>query len=574
MRLISLRRARSVGLIATFVVVSLPAQAGAMLGPPTVLLVMPPSGALGFGGAVAGLGDVDGDGTADAVIGAPGSGHAYVISGVRGTVLHDIADPAGTGFDFGASIDAVGDVDGDGVSDFAVGAPSRLDPDRGRVFLYSGATGAALVQLVATAGHLAFGQSVAGAGDLSGDGVPDVTVGAPAPAHGGGTVFAFSGADGAQLWSRQEPSVPPELQPSFGELVVATPDVSGDGIADVLVSARSVPSGVVSSGVQPVTSASLAAPEPATSPVAAARVDVLSGADGGVVRSISGPGAGKNDTFGAAVAAVGDQDDDGVVDHLIGEGGGGQLHLYSGGNGGLVRSITAPAGTQGQGISALAGVNDTDGDGRSDVWVGIPSAGAAYLVNGTGAVLATVTAASPQGTFGAAVGAVDNIGAGGGDLVVGDPTAPGGGAVYLLRAGPMVAPVADMGTDRDAACVGVACLSASGPQAQAPGPVSTTVPTTTPAGPVSSTASLPKPAGATPATPAPTTAPAGPVSSTAVLPKPASDAPAQGRHPHTGGGERLGGLVALVLGMAGVRALDRVRASARREPPATTEGHA
>ncbi|HVL03355.1 MAG TPA: hypothetical protein VM386_02840, partial [Acidimicrobiales bacterium] len=81
-----LARAGFMVLMASFVVVSLPAEAGTRLPPPTILPITPPADAIGFGGAVAGLGDVDGDGGADVVVGAPASGHASVISGATGAI--------------------------------------------------------------------------------------------------------------------------------------------------------------------------------------------------------------------------------------------------------------------------------------------------------------------------------------------------------------------------------------------------------------------------------------------------------------------------------------------------------
>ncbi|HVM15090.1 MAG TPA: integrin alpha [Egibacteraceae bacterium] len=539
-------------LAASIVLLALPGAAAAVLTPPTAHRVGPPAGAAGFGASVAGLGDVDGDGAGDVVVGAPGSGHVYVVSGATGAILHDIADPAGGGSNFGFSVAGIGDVDGDGVSDLAVGAPSASGPAAGRVLLFSGATGGLLRQLTpATGDRPAFGHSVAGAGDLSGDGVPDVVVAAPAVTPGLAAVVAFSGADGAQLWSRLEPTVPAEER-TFGQTVVITPDVSGDGVADILVSAPSVsnPSSSVAAGGDLITGALTAVlglvTRVVTSPPAPGRVYLLSGVDGAVLRSMADPAARNGSAFGAAVAPVGDQDGDGVVDHLVGAAGASRLHLYSGRDGRLVRSVAAPGTVAGQGVLALAPAGDQDGDGRNDVWVGVASERAAYLVNAMGTLLASSASRSPQGSFGAAIAATGNgVIGGGADLVVGDPTEPGGGAAYLLQTSPDAPAAANEGAVRHAGCTAVNCENLVRAQGQAPTsttalPAATTVPTATSV--------------------ATTTIPTDAMPSTATLPKPASAAASESALPSTGGGQRFwAGMLLLVLGAAGVSALRRHR---------------
>ena len=177
------------------------------------------------------------------------------------------------------------------------------------------------------------------------------------------------------LWSRVEAPASTGRGSAFGRLVVVTPDVTGDAVADLLV------------------------------PASAGRVDVLSGADGAIVRSLSDPdpdpavapvpgdaAKGDRDDLGRAVAAIGDQDGDGVVDHLVGPLGTNRLHLYSGKDGARLRSVDAPAAARDKGILTLAPAGDRDGDGRGDVWIGVPSVRASFLVNGTGALLAAAVA--------------------------------------------------------------------------------------------------------------------------------------------------------------------------------------
>ena len=492
---------------------------------PTVLRLPTPPGAVGFGGAVAGLEDANGDGIGDVVVAAADSSHVYVLSGAGGTVVHKVPAPLPAGRTFGAAVAAVGDVNLDGTGDFAVGAPSDgttvPGPAGGRVFLFSGASGAMLRELVpSTADAPGFGRSLFGPGDVSGDALPDVVVGAPG-GPGGGSVFAFSGATGSQLWSRVAPAT------SFGHVLSASPDVSGDMVTDVLVSSVSGDAGrqpADTVGVLPDLLGGVL--NGLVSGVVPERVQVLSGTTGAVVRSMSDPTPHPDDGFGGAVAAVGDQDGDGVVDHLIGERGANELHLYSGHDGLLIRSFAAPVDVRAHAISALASVSDKDGDGRDDIWVGIGSARRAYLVNGAGTVLALAASPSPDGSFGTSIATVGNRAAGPpSDVVVGDPAEPGGGAAYLVHSGPKA--LAAAGAHPAVRCEGTGCEALLRTRGQ---------------------------------TSTPTTPPTSTVPATAILPKP-SDAEADVSGLASTGGRDwlLAGLSSMALGMAGIMVLGRAR---------------
>ena len=533
-------------------VVALPTHARAELIAPTAVRVAPPAGSTSFGASAVGLGDVDGDGAADIVVGAPSAGRVYVVSGATRTILREIAGPAGPVPNFGLAVAGVGDLDGDRVLDLAVGAPSAVETATGQAFLFSGATGGLLRRLAPASGDPAFGQSLASAPDLSGDGVPDIVVAAPPIGSRAGSVFAFSGTDGAPLWSRSDPAAQSGARGAFGRAVVLSPDVSGDGLADVLVSAPSA-----SSSTQPVTgggdvitgllSGVLGVVARVTSvtgvtSTAAGATHVLSGANGAVLRTISDPVPAPGDLFGAAVAPVGDHDADGVVDHLIAESGANQLHLYSGKDGRPIRSNPLPGTVHGPEAIALAQAGDKDGDGREEVWVGVPSARTTYLVDGAGAVLASSPSPSPQGAFGATLARLADGSAGGPDLVVGDPTEPGGGAAYLLTMSRSVA------ASSEAASEELSLIRAQEQTTTSTTVASTTTTTTT----APTTTTVP-------------TAPNG-TGPTATLPKPAAAAATATAAPlpDTGGVDRSSlGVLAMALGLGVITALRRLRAPRR-----------
>ena len=130
-----------------------------------------PGERLGF--AVAGAGDVDGDGYDDVIAGGPGrelagmpAGAAYVLSGSDGSVLHSWLGSS-TGAEFGVAVAAVGDVNGDGNADVAVGAPG--ENGFGSVRIYSGADGSTLHFALGGSVGAEFGASVTGVGDVNSD---------------------------------------------------------------------------------------------------------------------------------------------------------------------------------------------------------------------------------------------------------------------------------------------------------------------------------------------------------------------------------------------------------------------
>lgn len=170
--------------------------AGSFVEPVTVLHeIREHTGRFFYGWAVSELGDVDGDGLMDRDGGAVRR-HARRRGGSSrtGERLHSAVGAKGDLLSY-AEADA-GDTDGDGISDYVVGAPGN---GAGHALVFSGATGEVLLRLDGEAAGDVFGAAVAGAGDVNGDGRADVLVGAPAAEGAGvnsGRVYVLSGADG------------------------------------------------------------------------------------------------------------------------------------------------------------------------------------------------------------------------------------------------------------------------------------------------------------------------------------------------------------------------------------------
>ncbi len=197
-----------------------------------------------FGGAVAGGGDVNGDGVPDLVVGTPYEGNSSnfngdcrVFSGADGSLLYRY-DGTTPFSGFSQNVAILGDWDADGCAEFAY-SYATFDPggmpDAGAIFVHSGATGALLHLFVGESQRDRFGYSFAAAGDVDADGIGDVIVGAPYTqvngSVGAGTAYVYSGRTRLEML-RVNGRGYEEL---LGLSVASAGNQDGDGHADLLV---------------------------------------------------------------------------------------------------------------------------------------------------------------------------------------------------------------------------------------------------------------------------------------------------------------------------------------------------
>jgi len=297
-----------------------------------------------FGTALAVLGDLDGNGTADLAVGAEADDDGGTVRGAvwilflkpDGSVASEQkinAFQGGFGGDvdsldfFGCSLAALGDLDGDGTLELAVGATHDDDggADRGAVWILSlnhDGTVASETKVSATAGGFGgsldsfdwFGHSLAALGDLDGDGTGDLAVGAFGDDDGdesqGAVWILFLNSDGTVASERKLSATAGgfggELDrfDLFGYSVAPVGDLDGDGNPELAVGAAGDDDGATSEGA--VWILSLA---PDGSVASETKISATAGGLAGV------PGQG----FASALAALGDLDGDGTPELAVGD---------------------------------------------------------------------------------------------------------------------------------------------------------------------------------------------------------------------------------------------------------------
>jgi hypothetical protein len=218
---------------------------------------------------VAAAGDVNGDGLADVIIAAPSDlqglpGRSYVVFGRTNTNAPiDLSSLGSGGFAIeslvpgdmsGWSVATAGDLNGDGLSDLLVGAPGLgyTNEDRGHTFVIFGRTSSTTVELSSIAagsgGFVIAGQSngdesgssVSGAGDVDGDGLADLIVGAPGLGFDTGKSYVIFGSAVRQLYDTAVDSLGGSGDDAFSDGSTAKTLVGGAGNDSLTATAASV----------------------------------------------------------------------------------------------------------------------------------------------------------------------------------------------------------------------------------------------------------------------------------------------------------------------------------------------
>ena len=298
-----------------------------------------------FGSAVAGIGDLNGDGTIDLAVGVPGADDGGADRGgvwilfldTEGEVLqqHKIADGTGDfdgnlddGDRFGSAIADIGDVNGDGITDLVVGAPNDDDgaDNAGAVWILFMKSDGSIetVQKISNDeggfdGQLndnyQFGAAVAGIGDLDNNGIPDLAVGVPGGGDGdadrGEIWILFLDTGGKVLQEQKVADGDGDFNGAlrdddrFGSAIADIGDLNDDGVTDLAVGAPNDDDGRDNAGAVWI---------------------LLMKTDGTVDgwQKVSnnagdfGSNLSTDDHFGAAVAGIGDLNDDGDPDLVVG----------------------------------------------------------------------------------------------------------------------------------------------------------------------------------------------------------------------------------------------------------------
>ena len=415
------------------------------------------------GGSVSSAGDVNGDGLADLIVGASSdepngknSGASFVVFGkTDGTVVELSALESGAGgfvikgadaFDSsGGSVSSAGDVNGDGLSDLIVGA-SYDDPNgtsSGVSFVVFGKSDGTAVELSdVESSNSGFvingvdfgdhsGYSVSSAGDVNGDGLADLIVGAyrddPNGENSGASSVVFGKTDGIAVeLSAVESGAGGfvingvSARDSSGESVSSAGDVNGDGLADLIVGAyRDDPNGD-NSGASFVVFGK-------TDGTAVELSSVESGNGGFVINGVSA-----YDSSGGSVSSAGDVNGDGLADLIVGassddpngENSGASFVVFGKTDGTAVELSFAESGAGGFVINgadafdssggSVSSAGDVNGDGLADLIVGASgddpngnASGASFVVYGKTDGTAVELSDVESGTGGFVINGVD-----------------------------------------------------------------------------------------------------------------------------------------------------------------------
>ncbi len=462
-----------------------------------------------FGFCVANAGDVNADGFDDVIVGAPNSdytavdaGRAYIyFGGVTFNSTPDvIINGGGAGYFFGRSVACAGDVNGDSYDDVIIGAYG-YNSNQGRTYIYYGGDPMNISADLTIIGEMTgdnFGECVAGAGDVNGDGFCDVIVGAPLNTSATGKSYIYFG--GSLMNNTADVTMTgPAVNSAFGRSVSTAGDMNGDGFSDVIVGASSYNTNtgrtyVYTGGSTMDNVADLTMTGSASNYYFGYRAttagdmngdgysDVIVGANGysssrgrayiyfgtatlNSTADILLYGEASGDNFGICVAPAGDYNCDGYGDVIIGannfNSGTGKAYLYQGGE---TPDDNADKFFNGEAFSDAFGTSvslcgDINGDGNSDLVAGAYSndingsnSGRAYIfmnsMSGPDIPDLTITGASDDDFLGYPSSKAGDVnGDGYDDIIVGASSYNAGtdqGRAYIFYGGAIINNTSDV----------------------------------------------------------------------------------------------------------------------------------
>ena len=377
---------------------------------PDISLNGDPSGSK-FGYSVSSAGDVNHDGFSDIIVGENGysssTGRAYIFYG--GVIMDNVADVIMTGEypadNFGSSVSAAGDLNGDGYDDVIVGAPGYFNSSlQGRAYIYlGGATMDNVADAILTgdAINAQLGYCVSGAGDVNGDEYADVIVSAPTYNPSGRTYIFFGGV---AMNNVADVTMIGEFLGSgtlFGSSVSGAGDVNEDGYDDVIVSHERFSNYL-------------------------GRVYIFFGGSSmNNIPDVTITGEASYNNFGCSVCSAGDVNGDGYADVITcALGSIARAYIYYGGSS-MNNIADVVMNSETSIISSVSGAGDVNKDGYDDVIVGDANSSGKVFIFFGGSFMDNIsdvrmTGENMQGDFGNSVSSAGDVnGDGNDDVVVG-----------------------------------------------------------------------------------------------------------------------------------------------------------